>query len=241
MRINKIVTGNIGEIEFTYNRQKRKVYVYLIETTEGLLLFDSGFNPDYYYGGQLSPMLGKVIKLHTDPEYTLDKFIQGEGYNLRDIRYVICSHLHFDHCGGLKLFAGTDVRFLVQQDELEYMDHIRNNFEYDKNDITNDLIHNFEPIYGDKDLFNNGKIRLLKTPGHTIGHQSLIIEENQKRVILAGDAAYTEKQFFSGKGTGFSYKRNSEIESIQLLKLYIDNNTKLICGHENSFDYEIFF
>jgi len=232
---------NVGEIEFIYNQQKRRVYVHLIQTSEGLLLFDSGFNPAYYYGGKLPQILNKVIKLHIDPEHALDRFIHNKGYNLQDIIYIICSHLHFDHCGGLKLFANTNARFLVQQDEFEYIDNIKNSFEYDKNDIISDFMNNFEIICGNRDLFGNGKILLLRTPGHTIGHQSLIINEKQTRIILAGDVAYTAEQFFSGNGTGFSYNRINEKESIKLLKSYINSNTKIICGHEDSYENEIYF
>jgi N-acyl homoserine lactone hydrolase len=100
-----------------------------------------------------------------------------------DVRLVINTHLHFDHCGQNVAFEHAPL--LVQRVEHERI--------YQERDEITDWIEaagmRFELIEGDIALA--GDLRLLRTPGHTSGHQSVIATTESGTELFIGDAAYT--------------------------------------------------
>ncbi|WP_269726575.1 MULTISPECIES: MBL fold metallo-hydrolase [Saccharomonospora] len=92
---------------------------YLIEHPKGLVLFDTGLvpaaaqDPEGVYG-ELAAFLG----LRYTPEQTVDRQLEALGYRSSDVRYVIASHTHFDHTGGLHLFP--DAEFFVCEGDMRY-------------------------------------------------------------------------------------------------------------------------
>ncbi|MGH3238455.1 MAG: MBL fold metallo-hydrolase, partial [Streptosporangiaceae bacterium] len=92
---------------------------YLIEHPKGLVLFDTGLvpaaaaEPQAVYGD-----LASFLGLRFAPEQAVDRQIAALGYRPSDVRYVIASHTHFDHCGGLYLFP--DAEFFVGEGDLRY-------------------------------------------------------------------------------------------------------------------------
>ena len=95
------------------------------------------------------------------------------------------SHLHFDHCGGH--VEVPNARLLVQRPEWE-AGHNARLIEfgvYDPADF--DIGHDVELLEGEHDIFGDGTLRVVVTPGHTSGHQSLVVEGE---TILVGDACY---------------------------------------------------
>ena len=105
----------------------------------------------------------------------------------RDIVCVINTHLHFDHCGGNRLFAGTPIH--VQRIEREaarepgYTIPEWVEFEgatYAEHDGEAEIAHG---------------VRVIPTPGHTVGHQSVLVDTDDGLVVLGGDVGYTWKLF----------------------------------------------
>jgi len=83
-----------------------------------------------------------------------------------------------------------------------------------------------EPQAGDKDVFGDGSVVILRTPGHTPGHQSLLVRLKEKgAVILSGDAVHFRENYESNGVPGFNYDRSQTIASIERLKL-IEKNLK---------------
>ena len=100
-----------------------------------------------------------------------------------DVRIVINSHLHFDHCGQNAVFK--DAPFYVQRAEL---DRARR-----EETITSEWFDfagaKFELIDGDAEIAEG--VRVVATPGHTVGHQSVIVDTDDGGAVMIGDAAYT--------------------------------------------------
>jgi N-acyl homoserine lactone hydrolase len=100
-----------------------------------------------------------------------------------DVRIVINSHLHFDHCGQNAVFKHAP--FYVQRTEL---DRARS----DKSEVSEwfDFAGaRFELIDGDAQIADG--VRVVATPGHTVGHQSVIVDTPDGGAVMIGDAAYT--------------------------------------------------
>jgi N-acyl homoserine lactone hydrolase len=107
-----------------------------------------------------------------------------------DVRIVINSHLHFDHCGQNAVFKHAP--FYVQRSELE---RARN----EKSDVSEwfDFAGaRFELIDGDSQIAEG--VRVVATPGHTVGHQSVIVDTPDGGAVMIGDAAFTADIYREG-------------------------------------------
>jgi N-acyl homoserine lactone hydrolase len=105
----------------------------------------------------------------------------------RDVVCVINTHLHFDHCGGNRLFTGTPI--YVQRLEREAAraeDYtIPEWVEFDG--------AQYVELEGEAEVLPG--LRVIPTPGHSPGHQSVLVETDDGLVVVAGDVAYTWAEF----------------------------------------------
>jgi N-acyl homoserine lactone hydrolase len=100
-----------------------------------------------------------------------------------DVRIVINSHLHFDHCGQNAVFKHAP--FYIQRSELERS-------RREKDDVSEwfDFAGaRFELVDGDAQIADG--VRVVATPGHTAGHQSVVVDTPDGGAVMIGDAAYT--------------------------------------------------
>ena len=100
-----------------------------------------------------------------------------------DVRIVINSHLHFDHCGQNSVFKHAP--FYVQRAELDRA-RSANNLVSQWFDFAG---ARFELVDGDAQIAEG--VRVVATPGHTVGHQSVIVDTPDGGAVMIGDAAYT--------------------------------------------------
>jgi N-acyl homoserine lactone hydrolase len=166
------------------DRQVRlPVPAYLIETAQERILVDTGLHPE---------AVADPERRYGRPEalgpfqVELEASI-GEQLELDSITTVVLTHLHFDHAGGLDLLPQS-ARIVVQRREWEAGHDPRavaRNF-YLPGDYA---AHGREVVLvdGDHDLLGDGSIRLLSTPGHTPGHQSVCVGE---RLVIGGDVTH---------------------------------------------------
>jgi len=99
-----------------------------------------------------------------------------------DVHIVINSHLHFDHCGQNAVFKHAP--FYVQRTELERA-RVQARWLTDWFDFAG---ARFELLDGDAEIADG--VRVIATPGHTAGHQSILVQGDGEEVLI-GDAAYT--------------------------------------------------
>ena len=99
-----------------------------------------------------------------------------------DVKIVINSHLHFDHCGQNAVFKHAP--FYVQRTELERARKSGDSIEWF--DFAG---ARFELLDGDTEIAEG--VRVVATPGHTSGHQSVFIDTADGEAVMIGDAAYT--------------------------------------------------
>ncbi|MYQ78514.1 MULTISPECIES: N-acyl homoserine lactonase family protein [unclassified Streptomyces] len=143
---------------------------YLVRHEKGLILFDTGI-------GEAGP----ETEAHYRPRRrALREALSGAGVGLDDISLVVNCHLHFDHCGGNPLLGGRPI--LVQDVELATAR---------AGDYTVDALIDFpgavyEEVGGEAEIWPG--VRIVPTPGHTDGHQSLVVRQSDRTVVLAGQA-----------------------------------------------------
>lgn len=165
---------------------------FLVEHPRGLVLMDTSLHPGAAEDPigtypDLAPLLGG---LSFAPEQRLDRQLEAIGVAAADITDVVLSHAHFDHLGGLQLFENA--RFHIGEGELRYAhwpDPPGDPF-YRREELERLRDLDLHEVHGDLDLFADGSLVLLATPGHTPGHQSLLVRLGGRSVLLAGDATH---------------------------------------------------
>lgn len=144
---------------------------FLIRHSRGPFLFDTGFGKTE---NETTRHLGTVRR-------DVVEALAAQQVKVAELKAIANCHLHFDHGGGNFNFPGTTI--LAQKAEIQLAHKEGHTFPEDVIDFPD---ARFEAIEGDAEPLPG--IRIIPTPGHTAGHQSLVVETKQGRVILAGQA-----------------------------------------------------
>lgn len=156
--------------------QRGEVLGFAIRHRRGLVLFDTGIGAG-----------SAVIDRYYRPERrSLVDALASHGHELADVTAVVNSHLHFDHCGNNHLLPGIPI--YAQAAELE----LARTPQYTVPDWIDFEGAAYRVIDGDARVADG--IRIITTPGHTRGHQSVVLEGADRPVVLAGQAIYSKEE-----------------------------------------------
>lgn len=199
--------GGLNPFAFTglFRSPKHRISLpltcYLVEHPKGLILVDTGWHPLVRSSpvkalGVMQSMLSKVQL--PEGKAAIEQ-LSRLGYKPSDIDYLILTHLHADHVSGLKTLSDAK-RILVSDIELKTAK--RNPIVYTSAMWSgiNLETFSFEPSAPGPenlalDLFKDGSVQLISTPGHTAGLTSLIIRSGDQFVLLCADVAYSERSW----------------------------------------------
>jgi glyoxylase-like metal-dependent hydrolase (beta-lactamase superfamily II) len=149
------------------------------------------------------------------------------------IKYVGISHYHADHTGQVASFPKTTL--LIGKAEWEAISAPKPgpgvNFKPFEHWIKGE--GKVEPLPNDKDVFGDGSVIVLATPGHTPGHRSLLVKLANKTFILSGDAVHFRENYDSNGVPWFNYDRAQTVASIERIKGLVKNlKATLIIQHD---------
>ncbi len=156
---------------------------YLIRHPKGDLLWDTGL-PD-----ALNQMQDGVANgpFHVSVPHTLSGQLADLGLAPKDIEFLSISHSHFDHAGNAGQYASAT--FIIQENEHSHM--FRDDARKDQQTFpAYSALENAKTIKftGTHDVFGDGSVMIIDTPGHTPGHTVLKLElENTGTILLTGD------------------------------------------------------
>jgi glyoxylase-like metal-dependent hydrolase (beta-lactamase superfamily II) len=222
-------TGNFLAGE--HGRLRVPVPCFLIEHPQGAVLFDTGLHPQTQTdpAGRLG-VVSRVFGVEFAAGEEVAARLATLGVDATRVRYLINSHLHFDHTGGNAQIPNA--RLVVQRREWEAgrdADQIARQFYF-----PHDYEHGHDTLLvdGEHDLFGDGRIVCLPTHGHTPGHQSLRVRLDSGDVILTGDACYLRRTLEELHLP--SVVDDPEAMRAALLKLRAlrDAGARLIFGHD---------
>jgi N-acyl homoserine lactone hydrolase len=208
---------NVGKpIEFSDN-------CYLIRHAKGLLLWDTGV-PDAVAAMPDGMVAGNGAILYRRPK-TLVAQLAEIGLQPGDITYVAISHTHGDHVGNVALFPSSTI--LVQGAEYDWAmtQPTRPAFA---------ATQKFEKLAGDHDVFGDGSVVVLSTPGHTPGHESLLVVlPRTGALVLSGDAAHFRENWEQRRVPSMNVSREQTLASLdRIAAVLAERKAQLWINHD---------
>jgi len=212
---------------------------FLIEHPKGRVLFDTGNalevarNPLKHWGEAMVAAYGPVMR---EDQYVVNQLAKLD-ISPASITHVIFSHLHLDHAGGCGEFPNAV--YIVQRAEMEYaytpdffMKAAYIRADFDKPELNWLLLEGKEedPF----DIFGDGTLKTIMTPGHTPGHQSLLVNlEKSGPMLLTGDSAYTEENINEDVLPGLACSMVDCVKSVKKMRnLRRTLGAQIITGHD---------
>lgn len=171
----------------------------------GLVLIDTGLHPSVAV--KPSENFGRVTllafrDLEMDSGQALPAQLRERGLEASAVKAVVMTHLHVDHASGISEFPGAT--FVVSRAEWDaatsqgqthgyvtrQFDHA---FDYRLLEFEGPDASSFAGFARSFDLFGDGSVRTVYTPGHTLGHMSVLLRTARGEVLVAGDAMYLRR------------------------------------------------
>lgn len=215
-----MLTGGTG-------RMRMPVGAFLIEHPAGTVVFDTGMHPEVQHTKARMKGTAPLFDVELDDAGTLAGQLAHLGVAPDDVDVAILSHLHFDHGGGIGQLPRA--RVVVQQAEWDvaFDDQLVDFGVYNPDDF--DLGHDRQVLTGEHDLFGDGAVRIVPTPGHTAGHQSVLVGG---RVLLVGDACYTEHALDADVVPPFGHDADQQRDTYGWLRRQREAGIALTYSHD---------
>ena len=198
---------------------------YLIRHAKGLLLWDTGI-PDAVAGmpDGFVTANGAITQRRTK---TLAAQLAEIGVKPADILYVALSHTHGDHVGNVAMFPASTV--LIQGAEYDWAmeQPVKPAFAADQK---------FDKLNGDRDVFGDGSVVILSTPGHTPGHQSLLVHlPKTGALLLSGDAVHFRDNWDHRRVPSMNTNRDQTIASMERIATVLtEQKAQLWINHDKA-------
>lgn len=201
---------------------------YLIEHLGKRLIWDFGLPTDVVGEGVINYSSNGRMYYET----SLLEQLATMGLSAADIDFIAPSHMHFDHAGSMNLF--TESTILMQAVEYEAID-----FEAEQPPHYEGIFDgldqmNRQLLQGDHDVFGDGKVIIISAPGHTIGHQVLLIRlEEYGPLLLSGDLYHFRKTRELRRTPVFNYDGAMTLESMDRIEnILLEENATLWIEHD---------
>jgi N-acyl homoserine lactone hydrolase len=202
------IAGDISRWSPGFNEGKSMDFVdncYLIKHSQGWLLWDTGVSDSVAaMPNGLAPSDPRSI--HWRRPKTLAAQLDQLGLKPSDIKAIAVSHTHPDHVGNVEMFPAA--MLYVQKAEYEWPG--ANNAPRFKPE------HPVTKLEGDRDVFGDGSVVILSTPGHTPGHQSLLVKlPKTGAIVLSGDAVHFKENWDNRRVPSMNFNKDETVASMQ--------------------------
>jgi glyoxylase-like metal-dependent hydrolase (beta-lactamase superfamily II) len=212
----------------------------------GDVLVDTGFHPSVAVDskGALGRWGGLLFKdIRMDTEDSVPAQLRGLGVDPSTLGTVVMTHLHFDHAGAVSEFPGAtfvlDAReWAAAADGSERDGYIRRQFDHGFDwrllDFEGPTADSFATFGRAVDLFGDGSVRVVSTPGHSAGHVSVVLRLRDREALLCGDAAYTLDTIENDTVPYVVEDEHRYRRSLREIQLYLEQtpDALVVPGHE---------
>jgi glyoxylase-like metal-dependent hydrolase (beta-lactamase superfamily II) len=184
------------------------IYAWLIEHPEGLIAVDTGETARVTEPGwfpRWHPYFKLALRFELAPEQEIGPQIEALGLSATDVRWVVLTHLHTDHAGGIAHFPQSEI--VISRTEWDDASGFKGQLngylpQHRPAWLAPRLLdfggEPFGPFPHSVPLTEASDVRILATPGHTHGHLSVVLEDGADTVFFAGDTSYDQQLMLDG-------------------------------------------
>lgn len=201
---------------------------YAIEHPDGVIVVDTGESShanDPGYQPWWHPFTRTSERRWVRPDEEVGPQLRALGHEPADVRRVVMTHMHGDHAGGLSHFPNAEILMSAREAKLAmartgptngYLNgHYPDWLEPTRLEFDRDPWEGFEASVA---LTEDGAVRLIPTPGHTLGHLSVVVDQGDHLVLISGDAAYSERALKQGIVDGVAQDERLHRDSTRRLR-----------------------
>jgi glyoxylase-like metal-dependent hydrolase (beta-lactamase superfamily II) len=233
LRIHAVQTGTVAIKELQRNGQSREkssllrvfaargwteplpILAWVIEHPEGLIVVDTGETSrvsDSGYFPRWHPYYRLALREWITREDEIGPQLRRLGFLPEDVRWVVLTHFHTDHAGGLAHFPRSEI--VSSKLDFEFSRGLRGRArgflpqhwpQWFSPKLVEPSRRPFGPFPASMALTAAGDVHLLATPGHTPGHLSVALETGDTVFLFAGDASYSEELMLHGVVDGVAH------------------------------------
>jgi len=229
------------------NKIEIPIPTYIVEHPgAGLMLIDTGFHASLAVDPKpnMGPILGRLFSPRMGTDDGMPDQLRARGFDPKDVRLVVMTHLHVDHASGVAQFP--DATFIVTEREWRSATeekgltagYVRRQFDHAFDwrtvDFDGDEVSSFASFGRTLDVFGDGSVRLAYTPGHTLGHMSLVLRIEGGEFLVAADAAYTMRTLRESVMPYGAHDEHEFKRSLKEVQRYIEQTPSAVVsvGHD---------
>lgn len=210
----------------------RELFVpcYLIRHPDGLLLWDAGLPINIAGQGEVEPQEGLTMRY----EQSLSDQLRSIDVDVADIDLVAFSHMHWDHVGAANLFVESTL--LIQQTEYQAAFIDQDNPVFQPDLYMGLADNNMQILEGDHDVFDDGTVQIISAPGHTPGHQVLLLKLKETGpLVLSGDLYHFRRSRELRRVPEFNTNAEDTLSSMDKVEALIEQeNATLWIEHDKA-------
>jgi N-acyl homoserine lactone hydrolase len=172
----------------------------------GPVLIDAGLDPSMSFGPLLGTFVARSFRIA--PDGPVPDQLRARGVEPGDVKHMLITHLHLDHASGIRQFPAATV-FTSQREWRAFTgragarsgyvrSHVPDGATVRTLDFDGPQAGTYASFGHALDLFGDGSVHAVYTPGHTAGHVSYVLRTESGEVLVAGDAVYTRHTLETG-------------------------------------------
>ncbi len=202
--------------------------IYAIEHRDGVILVDTGASASLKRLPRWHPYFRLAVRFDIEPEEEAGPKLRAIGIDAADVKRIVLTHLHIDHDAGLAALPRSEI--LVSPGELATASGIAGRI---RGYLPQRWPRSFDPkpltlgdgAYGpfarSRRLTADGAVIVVATPGHTPDHLSVVVEDGDAAIFIAGDASYNEETMLAERIDGVSADETEALSTLRAIKAFV--------------------
>ncbi|MGQ0837567.1 N-acyl homoserine lactonase family protein [Actinokineospora sp.] len=219
------------------------ILCFVVEHPEGQIVVDTGESShanDPGYHPWWHPFTRTSERRWVEPEEEVGPQLRALGVEPDGVRWLVMTHMHGDHSGGLEHFPNAEVVLSAKEAAMAFgrTGPVNGYFNSHYPAALKPRVVRFdsdpwEVFDATVPLTRDGTVRLVPTPGHTQGHMSVVVEQSDHLVLLTGDAAYSERALLAGVVDGVAQSaRRHRGTTAKLIELCRRRRVVVVPSHD---------